>query len=144
MPSSTLQKSDTDHLRLLSIFHYVVAAIAALFSCMFLIHILVGLSFLASPATFADQAQDLPPPFFGWLFLGVGSFALLSGWSVAFCIFLAGRFIAQRKHHLFCLIIAGLSCMFFPFGTALGIFTLIVLLRPSVKAAFQKKGLKKR
>jgi len=28
--------------------------------------------------------------------------------------------------------------MFTPFGTVLGVFTIIVLIRPSVKAAFEK------
>jgi hypothetical protein len=34
------------------------------------------------------------------------------------------------------MVIAAIQCAFTPFGTVLGVFTLIVLVRPSVKALF--------
>jgi hypothetical protein len=34
------------------------------------------------------------------------------------------------------MVIAALLCMFMPFGTVLGVFTIIVLVRDSVKALF--------
>ena len=48
----------------------------------------------------------------------------------------AGRSIKRRKRHAFCLVVAGLSCFFMPFGTILGVFSLIVLNRPSIKLLF--------
>jgi len=38
---------------------------------------------------------------------------------------------------MFCLIVAGIICIFMPLGTILGVFTIIVLVRPSVKAMFE-------
>jgi hypothetical protein len=38
---------------------------------------------------------------------------------------------------MFCLVMASITCMFMPFGTVLGVFTLIVLMRPSVKPLFE-------
>jgi hypothetical protein len=35
---------------------------------------------------------------------------------------------------------AGVMCIFMPFGTVLGVFTLIVLLRPSVKPLFEGRA----
>jgi hypothetical protein len=32
---------------------------------------------------------------------------------------------------------AGIECVFMPFGTVLGVFTLVVLTRPSVKPLFE-------
>ncbi len=32
------------------------------------------------------------------------------------------------------------SCVFIPFGTILGVFTIIVLSRPTVKEVFEQKG----
>ena len=61
----------------------------------------------------------------------------LLGWTLALCVLVAGRCIARRKCYVFCNIVAGLmavTCM--PLGTALGGFTIFVLQRPSVKAAF--------
>jgi hypothetical protein len=103
---------------------------------MFLIHVFLGIAFILAPETVTGGSQDIPPPFFGWIFLIMGSFAFLSGWTMAVCLLFAARFIKRRTHHLFCIIVAGFSCLVFPFGTALGVFTLIVLMRPQVKAAF--------
>jgi hypothetical protein len=58
------------------------------------------------------------------------------GWTLAVCMIIAGRFLAKRTHYMYCLVVAAISCIFFPFGTVLGVFTIIVLLRSSVKALF--------
>jgi hypothetical protein len=36
--------------------------------------------------------------------------------------------------------VAAIACMFMPFGTVLGVFTIIVLMRPSVKELFAAAG----
>ena len=123
---------DLEHLRLLSIFHYVLAAITALVACFPIIHLIVGIS-LFFP--YGNSAGG-PPQFFALMFIIVPAIFILGGWAFAVCLFLAGRYLASRTHRLFCLIIAGISCAFTPFGTALGIFTIIVLMRPSVKDQF--------
>jgi uncharacterized membrane protein YedE/YeeE len=126
-----------EHLRLLSIFHYVVAGLSGLFSSMLLIHLGIGLAMLLAPEKFADKQNSHGPPLFlGWLFTIVGSLGILFGWTFAGCVAVAGRFLAKRKHYLFCLVMAGIACLFMPFGTVLGVFTIIVLQRPSVKAMF--------
>jgi hypothetical protein len=129
---------DTEHLRLLSIFHYVMAGITAFFSCFGLFYVIFGLMMLFSPESFADPGHSQPPPpaAFGLMFALMGGFFVLGGWGFATAMFLAGRYLASRKHYLFCLIISGLLCMMMPFGTILGVFTIVVLLRPAVKQMF--------
>jgi hypothetical protein len=39
-----------------------------------------------------------------------------------------------------CFVVAAIECIFMPFGTVLGVFTIIVLSRPSVKALFQSEA----
>lgn len=130
---------DSEHLRLLSIFHYVVGALGGLFSCVFIIHLVIGIIALVSPQVMADKAGHVPPHFFGWIFIVVGSVALLFGWGYAACMIMAGRSLARRKRYIFCMVMAGLSCLFVPFGTLLGVFTIIVLSRPAVKEIFGQK-----
>ena len=48
----------------------------------------------------------------------------------------AGRFLAQRAYYTFCFVVAALECVFVPFGTVLGVFTIVVLQRPAVKEMF--------
>ncbi|HEX8244182.1 MAG TPA: hypothetical protein VF541_11815 [Longimicrobium sp.] len=126
---------DAEHLRLLAIFHTIAAVLTALFASIFIAHVVFGIAALRDPASFGGT--DGPPDAaFGWIFVAMGSLAVLAGWALAVLIFLAGRYLRQRRHYTFCLVVAGLSCMIMPFGTALGIFSLIVLLRPTVKPLF--------
>ena len=127
---------DLEHLRLLSIFHYVVGGVLAFFSCFFLVHVTVGLMMIMSPQTMTGPGGPPPAPFFGWLFLILGGSLIVFGWSLATCFLIAGRCLARRRHYLFCMITAGLGCLWIPFGTVLGVFTFIVLLRPGVKELF--------
>lgn len=126
---------DLEHLKILSIFHYVVAGLVALFACIPLIHLAVGVAMAAGWKDMGDQ--DPMAHWMGWFFIVIASVLIASGWAFATCIALAGRFLSQRRRYTFCLVVAGISCMFFPFGTALGVFTLILLLREHVKAEFE-------
>lgn len=123
---------DTEHLKLLSIFHYVVAGMTALFACIPFIHFFMGLA-LATGA-FPDtnsEAQTVG------IFLTVfASLFILSGWVLAALIAFSGRSLQTRRRYTYCLVMAGIECIFMPFGTVLGVFTIIVLMRDSVKPLF--------
>jgi hypothetical protein len=77
-----------------------------------------------------------PPAFLGYMFMGIGGGAVALGWLLGGLTIYAGLCIARRRAPVFCQVIAGLNCLHMPLGTALGVFTLIVLNRPSVKALF--------
>jgi hypothetical protein len=127
---------DQEHLRLLSIFHYVVAGLGALFSLFPLIHLSLGLFLVLAPEKMTGHGQQPPPAFLGWFFIVLSSVFILCGLAISTCILLAGRNLAKRKRHTFCLVVAAVECLFMPFGTVLGIFTILVLQRPSVKPLF--------
>jgi hypothetical protein len=74
------------------------------------------------------------------MFALIGGAFVLCGWALAACIFAAGRAIAARKRHMFCIVVAALNCTLFPFGTALGVLSILVLSRPTVKAMFQQQS----
>src|SRR5437868_4179927 len=135
---ATLTASDQGHLQLLSIFHYVVSGLAALFSCFPFIHLLLGLFLLVAPGSFGSGNQQ-PPAFVGIFFITIALVVIIIGWSFAVLIFLTGRFLGRRTHYMFCFVMACVECMFMPFGTVLGVFTLVTLLRPAVKACFIPK-----
>jgi len=128
---------DSEHLRLLAIFHYVVALLAALFSLFPLIYTTIGaiFVFVARRGT-PKPGEELPPEFLGWIFVCIGLFLFLLGIAIAICIFIGGRCLSQRKGYSFALVMACIECLFVPFGTILGVFTIVVLARESVKALF--------
>ncbi len=126
---------DEEQLRLLVIFHYVVAGMAALFALFPIFHLLFGLFIVLSPAKFAGKGEP-PPVFLGWIFIGFAAVFITLGWLFAGFVFAAGRALHKRKRHLFCTVMGGVECLFMPFGTVLGVFTILVLSRPSVRALF--------
>jgi hypothetical protein len=125
---------DLEHLKLLSIFHYVVAAVAALFACIPFIHFFVGLSMVTG--WLPDTGNEPPLKLFGVFFMVIAGAAILCGWAFAVCLAIAGRYLGEHQRYTFCLVMAAIACMFMPFGTVLGVFTIIVLVRPSVKELF--------
>src|SRR5262245_43414538 len=66
--------------------------------------------------------------------------AVLCGWAFAALIFVAGLLLVARIRHTFCIVVAALCCAFFPLGTALGVLTILGLMRPTVKAMFQQQA----
>ena len=129
------QNPDNEHLKLLCIFHYVVSGMGALFACFPIIHLVLGLFFILAPEKFGHGSQQ-PPAWIGWFFVAFASVLILVGWTLAVLVLMAGRFITRRKHYMFCFVMACVECIFMPFGTVLGVFTILVLNRASVKELF--------
>jgi hypothetical protein len=127
---------DEEQLKLLSIFHYVVAGVAALFSLFPCLYVAMGLFILYGPGEFSKPGQNPPPAFLGWVMIGVGSVMITLGVTFAAFVLAAGRSLARRKRYTFCLVMAAVECLFMPFGTVLGIFTIVLLNRESVKQLF--------
>lgn len=132
------RQDDLQHLRLLSIFHYVVAGLAALFGLFPIIHLAIGIA-IVSGSIPASGGSPPPPRWFGTMFIVVPGLFIVLLLGLAVALVIAGRLLQQRRGYLFCLIVAGISMLFQPFGMVLGILTIIVLLRPSVKELFGRK-----
>jgi len=132
-----MNNEDTKQLDLLSIFHYVVGGIMAFFSCMPFMHVFMGLA-MVSGKFFenSEGCSSSPDAAFGWIFVIMGSIFILFGWAISICIMIAGRKLKRRSNRMFCMVVAGIECMFMPFGTVLGVFTLIALNKESIKEIF--------
>lgn len=128
---------DEQHLHILSIFHFVVGGLTALFACFPIFHLAIGLGMLTGG--FGPSSPNEPFPFrlFGLMFVIIPAIIILLGWALAGAIVVAGYFLSKRQKYTFCLVVAAVECIFIPFGTVLGVFTIIVLVRPTVKALFE-------
>jgi len=126
---------DIEHLRLLSIFHYVMGGMLAIFSMFPIIHLSMGIAMVAGAF---DQIEkgEAPPAFIGWFIILFAAFFILCGLTLATCVAMAGQRLAHKRNYMYCLVMAGIECMFTPLGTILGVFTIIVLIRPTVKELF--------
>ena len=75
-------QADEEHLNLLAVFHYVVAAITALFSCFALIYIGLGVAMILHPESMSGSHGEPPPAFMGWLFTSIGIAFLIASLDV--------------------------------------------------------------
>lgn len=130
-------------MRLLAIFHFVGAGLALLsLLFLFLQHTMFDTVF-NNPEMWTQGGGQPPPEAFRkifeqvlfWFFLAFGLFSFLQ------CVLdlLCGWFLLKRRHRTFCLIVGGLDCLNVPLGTILGVFTLMVLNRDSVRPLFEPK-----
>lgn len=119
---------DDDHLRLLKISHYVVGGLSVLGATQFLLFPLISVIYSSGHPANAHHTEVyvigalFVLGFLGWLFGGLTIYA--------------GRCLAARKKRKLIMTMAGLNCLNMPIGTALGIFTFNVLMRPSVIQQF--------
>jgi hypothetical protein len=135
------RKVDAEHLKLLAVFHFVLAGLS-IFGLLFLFgHWFFMSSIFDHPEMWKNAKNGAQPPpkeffaIFQWFYAFMG--AMILGGGLANLI--SGFCILRRRARLFSLVVAGVGCLFFPFGTALGVFTLVVLLRESVREEYAAK-----
>jgi hypothetical protein len=136
---------DRQYLNLLTIFNFVLAGLTFLIGLCPLFGIGIGIFMVSGGIPMPPQPTvpgSVPPPappmeMLGWMMVaeysvfavilyGSGILAAMVGWS-----------LTRRKHWMFCVVGSGILCLFMPLGTVLGVFTIIVLVRESVKYVFQ-------
>ncbi len=129
----SMTQEDRDHLQLLSIFHYVVAGLVLLMALFPVIHLVMGIGMLAGGIGTQEPIAGL----MGIFFVVIAAIFMVATAALGTCMVLAGRNLLQQRRWTFCLVVAAISCLMMPFGTVLGVFTILVLMRPAVKEAFQ-------
>lgn len=133
--------ANEEHLKLLALGYMISAAISAFFSLFALMYSAMG-AFIATAisktAASTDAANQPPPAFIGWLLGGIGFFLFLLMIGIAALKLRTAFCIRQRKSRTFCMVIAVICCLGIPYGTLLGVLTIVVLERDSVKVLFEK------
>lgn len=142
-PNSKRYILDAEHLRLLSIVHYIYGTMQLLYSLFFMIYALfigfmaASMSSLPRP-TSSGAGPSAPFIFAPFAVMGVfilvialliGAFAVFTIWS--------GYEMQRRKRRTLTFVISVINCIGIPFGTALGVCTLLVLGRDSVKVLYE-------
>jgi hypothetical protein len=127
-----LVDQDQEHLRLLSIVYYLYAGMSAFFGLFGLLYIVLGLVV----APMVPNVRNGDPGFPAYIFVVIGGIFIVLAAAVTTAELLVARYLKRRQHHTFCLIVAGLNCLWIPFGTALVVFTILVLQRAAVNAMF--------
>jgi hypothetical protein len=129
--------TDADYLRLLRVLHYIWGTVCCLWG-------LVGVAYIWAGESAVKHFERGPaegniPLIFGQLFV---TSSILLVVLLEICGVLS--LFAARKYGLgngyrACFAAAIVNCILIPVGTAMGVFALLVLNRPSVRAAFSKR-----
>ncbi|MEO6567323.1 MAG: hypothetical protein ABIO94_01060 [Opitutaceae bacterium] len=131
------RKIDADHLRLLAIFHFVLAALSVVGIGFLFLHGFIMHTVFENPEMWKDQKGGPPPEqffaIFKWFYAIFGVMVVGSGLANLF----SGLFIRRNVYRTFSLIVAGSNCLCVPLGTVLGVFTFVVLLRDSVRERYE-------
>jgi hypothetical protein len=128
---------DDENLRLLRICYFIAAGLTTVTSIFVLLYMLM-FTFIFTRIG-ARPGMNMPPAFIGSIFgvIGVVLFLLMIGMAVMHC--LTAMRLTEKRSRIFCMVVAVITCMSIPMGTLLGIWTLLVLSRPTVKQAFEEK-----
>ena len=126
---------DDDLLRILAVFHFVLAGMVAMVALFPAVHLIVGIGLVSG--AFTNPGDPFPFALVGWLLILFASCWISCGLVFAAFMVLAGRMLLKRRRYFFCLAMAGLACMFMPFGTVLGAFTIIILMKDDTRVKFQ-------
>lgn len=129
---------DADHLNLLSIFHFVGAGLGLLGMMFLVLHFTLFHTFMDNPAMWQNQRQAPPPAQFFAIFK---VFYLVFGmWFAASFVLnlFSGFFLRGRTHRTFSLVVGAVNCLHVPLGTVLGVFTIVVLMRESVRGIYEE------
>jgi len=134
-----------ERLRLLSIAFRISGILGAVFVSFLLIHLCVftAISFMPEStfqssgnqhSTTQNGQQSIqpntnagPPMIIFRIVAGVIGVVILCGWTLGGLTFYAGRCIAKRRNRTFVLVMAGVNCIWIPYGLLLGIATFLTL-----------------
>lgn len=136
-PAEQQRWRDDEHLRLLSIFHFIMGGLALLVLPFLMMHFVFFVTVVANVDAWPQgKAPPIPREMIGVMMVMDSVIGLLT-LAIAGGNILSGRFLRRKTHRVFSLVIAGLDCLSIPWGTALGVFTIVVLTRPSVRKEYE-------
>ena len=131
-PNDELTAEDVNHLKMLAYGHYALGGLTVLCGFFPFIHLAVGIGMVSG------EMGGRPEPM-GFFFMAIATALIAFFWATAGLTIYAGRCLREQRRRTLCFVVAIVQCAFFqPLGMVLGIFSIIVLLRPSVRKAFER------
>lgn len=125
---------DAAHLNALAICHFVYGGIVALLGLIGLVYVFIGLAIASAIASNPDARGASVAV--GGIFAVIGAIVMLFLGAESAAVIYSGFCLQRRRRMTFSFVVAGICCLAIPIGTALGVFTMVVLSRPSVKALY--------
>lgn len=132
--------TNNEHLRLLSIFYFVFGGLSLFVAFILVIYmIILGVIFNNADVreSIESSGTDLETPMS--IVAVIFIVAILLVIAVGVLQIMAGFKLRKKTHRIFTMVMGVLALPSFPLGTALGVFTLIVLNKPAVIDMYNKE-----
>ena len=130
---------DDEHLKLLSLFHYISGGITLAFALFFGAYFILIFYILS----LAEFQKDINPPLnkampeaFFTIMLTIFMIIFILGLLFGIGQIISGRLLKLRQLRWFSFTVGIINLLNFPYGTILGIFTIIAIERDSVKQQY--------
>lgn len=132
---------DREHLKLLSIGYYVMAGMKVFGSLVLVLYIMMGGVMMAGG--FSDVSHDNQDAevfqMMGGMMVAGSLFLIALLWLQALLECVVAQRLLQCRSRTLCFVAAGISCLNFPFGVLLGVFTFLLMSRPSISRCFDRQ-----
>jgi hypothetical protein len=122
----------------LEICQYVWAGISLLGSCFMSIYFFIGIAVMNGGM--GNTRGQGPPPEMGIIFMIFGGVAMALLLTTAILNLVSAISIRKRKRKMLTMIMAGVNCISVPLGTALGVFTFILMSNDIVTRMYTKSA----
>lgn len=131
---------DAEHLDLLGLFHYITGGIVTAFSALFAFQYILVRLFLQIPDVQREIEQADAPvlAIFGFI-EAFATVTIAAGLVYGVLMIVSGWFLRERCRRVFSFVVAIPMLALVPWGTILGVFTLLVLERASVKSIYASR-----
>ncbi len=134
-------EADKNRLSLLAVFHFIGAGLAGLGICYLIFHYWLVHTMLTNPQSLGvDPARFPPPQIPPARILAITQLICIvfGTWFIVSLIgnVLSGVWLRARKARMFSIAVGALNCLWLPLGTVLGVWTILVLIRPSVRKLY--------
>lgn len=130
-------RSHDSMLTVLTILWYVYAGLNLLGICAGGIYLAIGVVSFSNPDIFKNDPSAPPAELFGWLFVGMGAFIILLTIAFGLLALFCAINLKRRRRRTFCQVASAIACLNIPFGTALGVLTLITISKPDIHQQFE-------
>jgi hypothetical protein len=128
------RNENSDFFKVVSIFHYVLGGFQMLFSLIGVLYIVMGI--LMTSGSLEPSKSSAPPEAIGWIFSGIGVVITLMFLSIGLLSIKTGKNLSRRRNRTFCIVVDAILCLMVPFGTIVGIFGLVLLMKPESQELF--------
>ncbi|MGB0579292.1 MAG: hypothetical protein ACPGVU_06285 [Limisphaerales bacterium] len=127
-----VSQNDAEHIRMLSVFHYVLGGLGIAVTVVTIFMIVAGAGFV-SQANLPEEPPPVALAAFSLIFLGAAAYSLL----LAILNLLEGQALKSGGSRTLIYVVSALNCLNVPIGTVLGVFTFIVVSRETVSGQFR-------